>query len=578
MSASPENNTINQTSGDVASPRVYNTLTQTARRLDIVHITLAGMGGIVLLLYLAVLMPMFGFPPIQSGVVLSIIGLVAIIGIVVLYKMNIDMHKTVTEQARLTEVLVNSLGQGFLIFGRDGVCGSVYSQACLDLLNIVPAGKPVHDVLHVASEQKADFYSWIDVMYDPMHALGFDDAVRFLPDEVPNNTNRVVKLTYRPIRDKNSKLLSVVVIATDRTEEMESVKLAKEQQEFAEMICKIFIERNQFNATVEMVREFITIARKPNNVLSDAPAILRHLHTLKSGLRHFSLRKFADIIHKLEDELRAPAIDNNNLFSRHLNDAAALVEGELNNLLQLIREIMGEADAGQGNVYQISEHKIYAFAEKLKKSNIDKGLSQEFLEEIVAVPVRECFRSFEREVQELAAQLDKKIKPIVFAGDNPKVLTRSVSDLFFSLTHIARNIVDHGIESQVTRLARCKDAAGQITITSTVSHEAGRDWLTMSIEDDGGGIDPSKVRQRLALMDPNGNWRFEDDQAIIQKIFNWGVSTKENVSLISGRGVGLEAVDREVSLLGGTIKVTSEIYKGAKFIIRIPYSVDLSDI
>jgi chemotaxis protein histidine kinase CheA len=83
------------------------------------------------------------------------------------------------------------------------------------------------------------------------------------------------------------------------------------------------------------------------------------------------------------------------------------------------------------------------------------------------------------------------------------------------------------------------------------------------------------VRAKLELLEPGGAWRKDDDQAIVQRIFSWGVSTRKDVTDLSGLGVGMEAVEREVRLLKGTIKVYSEIYRGTRFDIRIPYSLDL---
>jgi chemotaxis protein histidine kinase CheA len=156
------------------------------------------------------------------------------------------------------------------------------------------------------------------------------------------------------------------------------------------------------------------------------------------------------------------------------------------------------------------------------------------------------------------------------------VLTQPIQHFLFSLTHICRNIVDHGIEPPITRMARGKDPAAQVSIlTDIITGDDRREWLHFIIGDDGNGIDPSRVRSKLAAIDPEGLWRNEDDQTVIQRIFNWGISTRDTVNDMSGHGVGMEAVEREVKLLGGVIRVDSELYKGTRFDIRIPYILDL---
>jgi chemotaxis protein histidine kinase CheA len=164
-----------------------------------------------------------------------------------------------------------------------------------------------------------------------------------------------------------------------------------------------------------------------------------------------------------------------------------------------------------------------------------------------------------------------------YTGSNPRILTQPIHEFLFSLTHICRNIIDHGIEPPVTRLARGKDPAGQVSIHADIilDGETKSEWFQVIISDDGNGVDPSRVRAKLATIDPQGPWRHEDDQAVIQHIFSWGFSTRDNVTDLSGHGVGMEAVEREVKLLGGSIKVYSELYRGTRFDIRIPHILDL---
>ena len=138
-------------------------LTEAVRHIDIVHTSLAGMTAIVIVLLVALGLPVFGLGAVTHPAAFATMILAASVGIGGLYFLNYRVHQHVTDQARLTEVLVNSLGQGFLVFGRDGRCGHVYSQACLDLLETMPAGKHIADVLHVPPEQKADFRDWLEI-------------------------------------------------------------------------------------------------------------------------------------------------------------------------------------------------------------------------------------------------------------------------------------------------------------------------------------------------------------------------------------------------------------------------------
>lgn len=546
-------------------------LTDATKRVDIIHTTLVGMAGIVLLLYAAALLPVMGKQPVTDVKAAIVMGLAAFGGLCALAYMNFIVHKQVTEQARLTEVLVNSLGQGFLSFDRGGQCGPMYSQACLDLLESAPAGQHIADILQVAPDSREDFVGWLEVLYDPTHALGFDDAVRFLPQSFPHSVKRNICLEYKPIRNEQGSLVNVVVIVTDRTEETEAQALAEQRQQFANMICKIFKERNQFITTIGHVREFIAFTGSGQVTLKDMPDLMRQLHTLKGAVRHFDLLKFGTLIHEIESQIRSSTITTDTDLQLLVATAHDAIAAEFGRVLVEVRDLIGEEEEGRGTIYEISEDKIYAFADHLKALKADTALLTSFYRQIAAVPIRSCLLGFERELIEMAQQMDKNIKPVVYHGGNVPVLARPLQGLFFSLTHISRNIIDHGIEPPVTRLARQKDAAGQIAVEVTVEQDT---WLVLRIRDDGAGIDPNRIRQKMAALEPEGKWRFEDDQQIIQHIFGWGVSTRDGVSQVSGRGVGLEAVLREVQELGGSITVQSEIYRGTCFTLRIPYKMD----
>ncbi len=552
-------------------------LTEAIRQVDIIHTSLAGMTAIVLMLLYAVALPVFGYPPVNQVFAFVIMTLAAFVGIAGLYYMNYRVHEHVSQQARLTEVLVNSLGQGFLVFDIEGKCGPVYSQACIDLLETVPADKSVVDVLHIPEAQRVDFKDWMDVLFMPNHALGFDDVIAFMPQFFPHSQGRRISLMYRPIRAKDGSLMQVVVIATDQTEEYEAQQRAKQQQNFANMICRIFRERNQFRATLTQLREFLEAAEGPKVKREEAAPILRSLHTLKATVKHFSLVELGDIINQIEKDLRSEAIVTDEAFQLELSAGRQKVAAGLARVMNEVRDLIGSDYEWRGNMHEIEEATVYDFAREMEARHADPELVRRFLSSIAAVPINDCFRSFDRELQELAAIMGKQVKPIRYTGSNPRVLTQPIQGLLFSLTHVCRNIADHGIEAPVTRLARGKDPMGQVAIhTEIVIGDEKKEWLRIVISDDGNGIDPSRVRAKLAASDPNGAWRFEDDQTVIQHIFSWGISTRDDINELSGHGVGMEAVEREVRLLGGSIKVSSSLYQGARFDIRIPYILSMN--
>ena len=552
-------------------------LSEATRHVDVIHTSLAGMSAIVIVLLVAVALPVFGMPPVAHIVPFLVMVFASIAGIGYLYYVNYRVHQHVSTQARLTEVLVNSLGQGFLSFDRNGLCGRVYSQACQDLFESVPSDRNIMDVLRVPKEQHGDFTDWMEILFMQGHALGFDDVIKFLPQFFPHSKGRRISLMYRAIRDKDGLLTHVVVIATDQTEEFEAQARAQAQQNYADMICRIFKERNQFHATLTHTRKFIEMADSAMPT-DDFSTLLRSLHTLKAAVKHFHLDALGDIVHRLESELRSDQIKSEHDFIKRLRVGKTEVSDALAAVLEQVHELIGQDYERRGNMHEVEETAIYDFAREMDLRKVDPTLVRRFLSTIAAVPAQDCFRQFERELADLAEMTGKQVKPIRYTGSNPRVLALPIHEFLFSLTHICRNIVDHGIEPPVTRLARGKDPAGQVSIHTDVVADADKkaEWLHIVIADDGGGIDPGRIRAKLATTDPQGTWREDDDQKVIQRIFSWGFSTSETINELSGRGVGLEAVEREVTALGGTIHVSSELYRGVKFDIKIPYIFDLN--
>jgi len=298
---------------------------------------------------------------------------------------------------------------------------------------------------------------------------------------------------------------------------------------------------------------------------------------LKAAVKHFHLDELGRIIHKHEDELRDEQIKTDDDFNLHLMAAADDVATGLASVMEQVHDLIGQDYEGRGNLHEVEETALYDFAQEMKANKVDPALIRRFLNKIAAVPAQDCLRQFDRELHDLAEITGKQVKPIRYTGSNPRILALPLSEFLFSLTHICRNIIDHGIEPSVTRLARGKDPSGQVSIHTDIllDSETQKEWLQIVISDDGNGIDTAKVRAKLATIDPQGAWRNEDDQAIMQYIFSWGFSTRENVTDLSGHGVGMEVVEREAKLLGGSIKVYSELYRGTRFDIRVPYILDL---
>lgn len=196
---------------------------------------------------------------------------------------------------------------------------------------------------------------------------------------------------------------------------------------------------------------------------------------------------------------------------------------------------------------------------------------QEGLTATLMVPFERLVPRLQRVVRQVASELGKQVELVV--GNAEGELDRSVLERMVApLEHMLRNAVDHGLESREMRLAAGKPEQG--TIHLNLLHE-GAD-IVIEMTDDGAGVPLEAVRRKAikrGLLDPQAQL---SDHEILQFILRPGFSTAEKITQISGRGLGMDVVHEEVKQLGGSMSIESAQGKGARFLIRLPFTVSVN--
>lgn len=188
------------------------------------------------------------------------------------------------------------------------------------------------------------------------------------------------------------------------------------------------------------------------------------------------------------------------------------------------------------------------------------------------LPISFTFNRFPRMVRDLAKQFDKKIN-LKLSGEETeidKVVMEKITD---PLVHLVRNSVDHGIEDVATRIANGKSEAG--TLHLSAEHEGGN--IIIKIQDDGNGLNKDKILQKAIDNGIVSNMDRLTDSQIYELIFAPGFSTADVVSDISGRGVGMDVVRRNILALGGNIEVESQMGTGSTFTISLPLTLAIME-
>jgi two-component system chemotaxis sensor kinase CheA len=236
--------------------------------------------------------------------------------------------------------------------------------------------------------------------------------------------------------------------------------------------------------------------------------------------------------------------------------------GRLEKLNDLVGELVILQSLVEGSLSRVNEHKTARSLGKLCKD------IQELTMSLRMVPVGPTFQKLTRIVRDTSKLLGKKVD-LRLIGEETEIDKTVVESIGDPLVHIIRNAIDHGLETPEERLLAGKPEVGVVEVMAF--HEG--NFLVIQITDDGKGIDPEKLISKAkgkGIIPENAQL---SDQQGIELIFNAGFSTKEVVSEVSGRGVGMDVVKTNIELLGGEVKVRSRVGSGSCFRLMLPLTL-----
>ena len=185
-------------------------------------------------------------------------------------------------------------------------------------------------------------------------------------------------------------------------------------------------------------------------------------------------------------------------------------------------------------------------------------------------PVGKVFSRFNKLARDVARSLAKEVELEIIGADTEldRNLVEALAD---PLVHLVRNAIDHGVEAPELREASGKPRVGQVRLAA----QQEGDFVSIEVNDDGAGIDPERLRAKArqkGLIEPEAAARLTSEECL-QLIFLPGFSTKQAVTDISGRGVGMDVVQSRIRELSGQIQIQSELGRGSRFLIRVPLTL-----
>lgn len=274
------------------------------------------------------------------------------------------------------------------------------------------------------------------------------------------------------------------------------------------------------------------------------------------------------------------ADDNATLkYGRRQSDKEALIGQEVTTIrvgidkVDELVNLVGELVITQSIINRVCMDLDLVQAEKLSESleQLDRNTRdlQEQTMNIRMLPIDFAFQRLPRIVRDLSQTLEKKVE-LKFSGQSTELDKTVLEKIVDPLVHLVRNSLDHGIETPEQRRAKGKDETGVINVNAY--HQGGN--IIIEVSDDGAGLDQKKILEKAR---EKGLVEEEEEELSVEQvqdmIFMPGFSTVVTVSDVSGRGVGLDVVRRNIADLGGMVEVVSEPDHGSKFTIRLPLTL-----
>ncbi|MBY6280449.1 chemotaxis protein CheA [Stenotrophomonas maltophilia] len=227
----------------------------------------------------------------------------------------------------------------------------------------------------------------------------------------------------------------------------------------------------------------------------------------------------------------------------------------------------------------LSRNRLKTLRARLRDEELDRAVStldiatarlQSAVMRTRMQPVGKVFSRFPKVARDVARSLKKEVD-LELIGAETELDRNLVEALADPLVHLVRNAIDHGVEMPDLREAQGKPRVGHVRLSA----QQEGDYVSIEVQDDGAGIDPEKLRAKArekGLIDPEAAARLSSEECL-HLVFLPGFSTKQQVTDISGRGVGMDVVQSRIRELSGQIQIQSELGRGSRFLIRVPLTL-----
>jgi HPt (histidine-containing phosphotransfer) domain-containing protein len=489
-----------------------------------------------------------------------LIGSIAIIAVVI----QILGQRVQRGQEQLRSLL-RGMDEGMFYFDQQGAISEQRSDALAELL---PGSEQVQTLAdfyeRFAQVQRENVEACLRLLWAPEDDgfySPFEATTTLLPGEIVLPDQHIVRLRYQAGMDSAGKLVRVYVNARDVTLELQTEREARLQQERADRIGIAAAGPEGFLAfQKEMDGLFAELEHAASQELPPLELLARHLHTIKGSSGTSAFRSTASRAHALEDKLLESGPDES--FQAALREAREQWSLEARD----VRQVLGLDQTT--DMRRVSVRKLLTLAAEVRQRRDEILLER--VNDLERRPIAEQLERHRRYVLDLLARRELPPAEVVFEEGSAELNVLEVQLVDGILPHLLRNAVDHGLESTFERERAGKAPICKLTIGCR--REGGH--ILWTITDDGRGIPGDELARKMVA---NGKWDAQRAasatwQEKIGLALLSGLSSAAQVSETSGRGVGLDAVYKHVSALGGEMTLRSTPGRGTTITLSIPSS------
>lgn len=493
---------------------------------------------------------------------------------------NHVLEVRVQERTESIRNLLDYAGQGFLTLNKEGVVQEEYSEECRRMFGQDIAGLLLDELLYPEPTQDRTLFRDIVISAfqdgDEMHQAVY---LSLLPKEVEAFGKRLT-LQYKWIGDGDS--LKMMVILTDISEQRQLENQMERERQLLKMVVRVITYYRDFKETLDDFREFAS-AGIPSILTRKAPLtakwleLFHHIHTFKGNFAQLDFLVIVERLHELETQLTdwKQRIHEDpedefltEIFTEWVHDFT--LTDWLEEDLCVLREILGDRFEEGKETITIEKDKLQHLEQKISvllPSN-EAGWIITELRTLLYRPFRELLHMYPEYTVKLADKTGKAVHPFTIQGGYTSVNPDRFTDFTRSLVHVFRNMVDHGIEPMEERIEAGKPEVGTITCEIIENEKT----ISIKLWNDGRAILPSEIRQAAVkkgiCTDAEFDALTERDQFMI--LFHEQFSTKNTVDLLSGRGIGLAAVNQALMKLNGEVYLKCTPNHGTTFEFILP--------